>query len=331
MGNPKYYILALQGFGDTLSLLTRMPNLQKEYPNHEIVFFLGGFGKAVEFSKEQIEREGYSAKIVKNLTFHSQLENTREFLKKSIVKPGDMFLDASFCDEIFANQEPPFRKYDMVFPYEYKTGVAPTMLVVPPNAIAIQPLTKSGNAEGFESDVERGRFWSRDDWKAICLKVIESGYTPCFTGYGDEDWDLYEELKNEGHEVFDARMPVEETIEFLKYVNGNIACNSWTWEISSRIGIPTICFYTKNHFFIANHIPSGPSKFWDSCYIETNPTQTDNAHISGLNTASEKLMKGKENAGDVWFKMNHMLINKTRPDSDNCIYATKSTITESVL
>ena len=65
---PKYHLLALHGFGDTLSLLTRIPNLQKEYPDHEIVFWLGGFGKAVQFSKEQIEREGHTAKIVKNLT-----------------------------------------------------------------------------------------------------------------------------------------------------------------------------------------------------------------------------------------------------------------------
>jgi hypothetical protein len=119
----KYYILSLAGFGDTLSLLTRIPNLQKEYPEHEIEFFLGGFGKAVQFSKEQIEREGYSAKIIKNLTYHSQLASTKEFLKKNVVKPGDMFMDASFCDEIFQNQEPPFRQYDMVFPFEYKTGV----------------------------------------------------------------------------------------------------------------------------------------------------------------------------------------------------------------
>jgi|TARA_R110000824_G_scaffold164685_10_gene341059 hypothetical protein len=119
----KYVVLQLAGYGDTLSLLTRIPDLQKEYPEHEIVFFLGGFGKAVQFSKEQIEREGYSAKIVKNLTFHNQLENTRKFLKDNIVKPGDMFMDASFCDEIFANKEPPFRKYEMLYPYEYKTDV----------------------------------------------------------------------------------------------------------------------------------------------------------------------------------------------------------------
>ena len=313
---PKYHLLALHGFGDTLSLLTRIPNLQKEYPDHEIVFWLGGFGKAVQFSKEQIEREGHTAKIVKNLTYHNQLENTRTFLKKSVVKSGDMFMDVSFCDEIFNNQSPPFHKYDMVFPFEYKTDVPIGVTPVPKKAIAIQPLTKSGNAEGFESDVERGRFWSRDDWKQICLKVIESGYIPCFTGYGDEDWDLIEELKNEGHEVFDARMPVPETIEFLKYVDGNIACNSWTWEISSRMGIPTVCFYTKNQFFIANHTPNGSSDFWNTCYLETNPVQTDNAHISGLNTASAKIMKGKENAEDVWFRMNHMLVNKKRPEVD---------------
>jgi len=315
----KYHLLQLAGFGDTLSLLTRIPNLQKEYPEHEIVFWLGGFGAAVQFSKEQIEREGYSAKIVKNLTYHNQLENTRNFLKQNVVKPGDMFMDVSFCDEIFANQAPPFRKYDMVFPYEYKTGIDEADVATITDSskvIAIQPLTKSGNAEGFESDVERGRFWSRDDWKAICEKVIEAGYVPAFTGYGDEDWDLIEELKNEGHMVMDARMPVPDTIEFLKHVAGNIACNSWTWEVSARMGIPTVVFYTKNQFFIANHTPEGLSEFWDTCYVETNPVQTDNAHISGLNTASEKLMKGKENADDVWFKMDYMLKNKKRPEVD---------------
>jgi len=267
---PKYHLLALCGFGDTLSFLTRMPKFQEAYPDHEFVFWLGGFGKAVQFSKDQIEREGYTAKVVSNLTYHNQLENTRQFLKKNVVKPGDMFMDASFCEEVFANKEPPFWQYEMQYPYEYKTGVE-LKIDNTNKVIAVQPLTKSGNAEGFKSDEAQGRFWSRNDWKAICLKIISADYCPAFTGYGDEDWGLIEELKSEGHYVIDARMPIPQTIEFLKTVAGNIACNSWTWEVSARMGIPTVCFYTKNHFFIPNHTPQGPSEFWDTCYIETNP------------------------------------------------------------
>ena len=161
--------------------------------------------------------------------------------------------------------------------------------------------------------MERGRFWSREDWKTICEKVIEAGYIPCFTGYGDEDWGLIDELRNDGHTIYDYRMPVADTIEFLKHVAGNIACNSWTWEVSSRMGIPTVCFYTKNHFFIANHTPSGRSDFWNTCYIETNSAQTDMSQISGKNVASDRMIKGKENADDVWFKMDYMLNHTHRP------------------
>jgi len=268
----KFIILHLAGLGDTLSSITRLPAVKEKYPNHEIVFYLGGFGKSVEFSKQQIQREGYKANIIKNFNFHNQIKNMKEFINKNVVKEGDILEDWSFCEEIFQNKEPIFFQYDMQFPYQYKTTQHPyddRIECTPNKTIAIHPLTKSGNAEGFESDVSRGRFWSRDEWKKLCVRLCDSGYTPAFVGYGDEDWGLIEELSNEGYNVLDKRMDVEDTIYFLQTVSAGIFCNSWDWEVTSRIGIPTFCFYTKNHFFIQNHVPHGFSDFWNTCYIET--------------------------------------------------------------
>ena len=62
----KLVILQLAGFGDTLSLITRMPALLEAHPDHEPVFYLGGYGKSPQFSKEQLEREGYESALIKS-------------------------------------------------------------------------------------------------------------------------------------------------------------------------------------------------------------------------------------------------------------------------
>ena len=294
----KLVILSLAGFGDTLSLITRIPAMLEQHPEHQPVFYLGGFGKAPLLSKEQLEREGYKANIIKNLTYHNQLGKMCEFIKEKIVGENDLFLDASFCNEIFKNQEPPFYEYAMQIPYEYKTNKQVDMADSHffKKFVAIHPLTKSGNAEGFESDVEKGRFWNRDQWKQLCVLLIDSGYTPAFVGYGDEDWGLIEEIFEEygdTDKVLDARMGVEETINFLQQCVAGVFCNSWDWEVTARAGIPTFSFYTKNHFFIQNHVPHGPSKFWDNTYIETSTAV---------------------NYEQVWDRVSYMIENKKRPD-----------------
>lgn len=315
----KYVILSLAGFGDTLSLITRIPAMLKQHPNHQPVFYLGGYGASVKFSKEQLEREGYEANIIKNLSYHNQLPQMRDFIKSKVVGENDLFMDASFCEEIFQNQRPPFYEYEMQFPYEYahqidKSSDYIKSVAESGNCVAIHPLTKSGNAEGFESDVEKGRFWSREQWKQLCVLLIDAGYVPTFVGYGDEDWGLIEELTNEGHKVHDARTNVVDTMQTLKFCIAGIFCNSWDWEITARAGIPTFSFYTKNHFFIQNHVPEGPSDFWDNCFIETNPVQSDESYISGNDTAGERLMNGKVSAESVWDKLSYMIENKKRPE-----------------
>jgi hypothetical protein len=295
----KLVILQLAGFGDTLSLITRIPAMLEQHPDHQPVFYLGGFGKSPQFSKEQLEREGYEAHIIKNLNYHNQLPQIREFLKKSVVGENDLFMDASFCEEIFQNKEPDFYKYEMQFPYEYKTGTEAGSSIIPVSAcrklVAIHPLTKSGNAEGFESDVEKGRFWDRGQWKNLCIKLIEKDYDIVFVGYGDEDWELYGELNGLGYgdSIWDGRSSVEETINVLQRVDAGVFCNSWDWEVASRVGIPTYAFYTKNHFFIQNHVPHGPSEFWDNTYIETSSDVT---------------------AEDVFDKLSYLIKNKKRPE-----------------
>ena len=71
----KIILLQLAGFGDTLSLLSRVPNLIKKYPKHDVKFYFGGIGKSPIFSKEQAEREGYEATVIKGLNVHGQLSN----------------------------------------------------------------------------------------------------------------------------------------------------------------------------------------------------------------------------------------------------------------
>ena len=97
MNNKKHKLIILQlaGFGDTLSLITRMPAMLKAYPNHDPIFYLGGYGKSPQFSKEQLEREGYEAKLIKNMTFHNQIPQMRDFLVTKVAKKDDIVIDAS--------------------------------------------------------------------------------------------------------------------------------------------------------------------------------------------------------------------------------------------
>ena len=103
-----FHILQLAGYGDTLSAITRLPALREKYPDYKIKFWLGGFGKSPIFSKEQLEREGCEAALIKNLTFHNQLPQMRDFITSKMVKAGDKFEDWAFCEEIFDNREPIF-------------------------------------------------------------------------------------------------------------------------------------------------------------------------------------------------------------------------------
>ena len=50
-----------------------------------------------------------------------------DFIKKNYVKTprGDIYEDWSFCKEIFQNEEPPFYKYPLAFPYDYNFDAEP--------------------------------------------------------------------------------------------------------------------------------------------------------------------------------------------------------------
>ena len=318
----KLIILQLAGFGDTLSLITRMPAMLRAYPNHEPLFYLGGYGKSPQFSKEQLEREGFEAKLIKNLTFHNQIPQMRDFLVTKIAKKGDIVIDASFCEEIFDNRVPAFHQYEMQFPYAYKTTnrskelEAMIATIKDKNGVAIHPLTKEGNAEGFKSDLDNGRFWKKEFWEETCELLSENGYTPTFVGINDEDWGLREYCDKRNISYIDVMgYNVEDTMYLLENVSGCIACNSWDWEITSRLGIPTIVFYTKNHFFIQNHAPQMNHPFWDTCYIETNCVQTAKATIPpGDSSLAGRVMKGQEEPCEIFDKFHYLYENNKRPD-----------------
>ena len=316
-----FHILQLAGFGDTLSAITRLPAVKEKYPDYKIKFWLGGFGKSPLFSKQQLEREGYEAALIKNLTFHNQLPQMRDFIVTKFVKEGDRFEDWSFCDEIFNNKKPIFSQYELQYPYEYKISEPSDELKVfaqnikDKNGVAIHPLTKDGNAEGFESDVENGRFWKKEFWCEVCHHLENKGLTPTFVGINDEDWELKSYCNLNDVPYIDAMgFNIEETMYLLSNTVGCIACNSWDWEITSRLCIPTVVFYTKNHFFIQNHTPPTKSPFWDSCYIETNCVQTAKATIPpGDTSMSGRLMKGQEEPSEVFDKFCYLYENNKKP------------------
>ena len=317
-----FHILQLAGFGDTLSAITRLPAVKEEYPDYKIKFWLGGFGKSPVFSKQQLEREGYEAGLIKNLTFHNQLPSIRDFLMTKVVKEGDKLEDWSFCEEIFDNRKPIFSKYDLQYPYEYKTGEPSEELksfaehIKNNNGVAVHPLTKEGNAEGFQSDVDNGRFWKKEFWEETCELLNENNFTPTFVGIKDEDWGLKDYCNQHNISYIDAmNYNVEDTIYLLGNMVGCIACNSWDWEITSRAQIPTVCFYTKNHFFIQNHAPQTNHPFWGTCYIETNCVQTAKATIPpGDSSLAGRVMKGEQEPSEIFDKFHYLYKNGNRPD-----------------
>ena len=317
-----FHILKLAGFGDILSAITRLPALKEEYPDYKIKFWLGGFGKSPLFSKEQLAREGYEAGLIKNLTFHNQLPTIRDFLMSKVVKEGDKLEDWSFCEEIFDNRKPIFSKYDLQYPYEYKTKAPSAELksftehIKNNNGVAVHPLTKEGNAEGFQSDVDNGRFWKKEFWEETCELLNENNFTPTFVGIKDEDWGLKDYCDQHNISYIDAmNYNIEDTIYLLGNVVGCIACNSWDWEITSRLSIPTVCFYTKNHFFIQNHAPQMNHPFWDACYIETNCVQTPKATIpAGDSSLAGRVMKGEQEPSEIFDKFHYLYENNKRPD-----------------
>jgi hypothetical protein len=288
----KIHILMLCGFGDTLSVITRIPDIENKYPDYSINFYLGGFGKSPQFSKEQLERElrhkESSVQVIDGLVYHNQLPAIKQFIKSNLVKDNDVFFDFSFCEEIFKNQDPPQMQFSMEDRYVFcESPVIHTheefekqiyshddLFDVISNFypyICIQALTKSGNAEGFQADLANGRFWKQEEWKKLIDLLVKSNLVPFFVGAKEEDWGLVEYCKEKNYKHYDATgVDIRDTMYFLKHSQGCIACNSWSWEVTAHKHIPTICFYTKNHFFLKLHTPQKRHPFYDTCYIETS-------------------------------------------------------------
>ena len=275
--SPVFFINALCGLGDVVSHLTRLPAVKKKYPNHIIVFLLGGFGASPRLMKEMIERQGEIALIIKNYTWHSQHDKMEEFIKKTYVKESrdDVYETWSFCKEIFSNQEPSFMQYEMAFPYTYNSST-PQMLegfsdFVNAKTVVIKPFTTEGNAEGFEHDVENNRFWSTEKWVCLIERLKSDGFFPIFIGLKKDLQDLPEQCQKKNIDFLDfTDRSIEETILIINNSNGCITTNSWEWQIAARCGLPTICVYLKNHFFLPVHVSQGPSPIWDNLYIETD-------------------------------------------------------------
>lgn len=321
--DPVFFIHALCGVGDITSHLARLPNVEKTYPNHKIVFLLGGYGKSPKLSKELIERQGYAATTIKNYIYHNQHQKMEDFIKKNYVKTprGDIYEDWSFCKEIFQNEDPPFYKYPLAFPYDYKFDVDTSKIenwdtYLKSRSVLIKPFTTDGNAEGFDHDLEQKRFWSAEKWAELCKILVDNRYLPVFMG-------LEKDLQNVPHLLYAENIPfmnfmglgIEETTALIKNAMGCITTNSWEWGIASRMEIATICLFLKNQFFIPIHTPQEPSGVWDNLYLETNPVSTAKAFVPDrqYQSAPNRMMDGETTPICLFEIFDHMVNNKERP------------------
>ena len=166
-------------------------------------------------------------------------------------------------------------QYEMAFPYTYNSST-PQMLegfsdFVNAKTVVIKPFTTEGNAEGFEHDVENNRFWSTEKWVCLIERLKSDGFFPIFIGLKKDLQDLPEQCQKKNIDFLDfTDRSIEETILIINNSNGCITTNSWEWQIAARCGLPTICVYLKNHFFLPVHVSQGPSPIWDNLYIETD-------------------------------------------------------------
>lgn len=275
---PIFFINALCGLGDIVSHLSRLPALKEKYPNHTVVFLLGGFGGSPRLMREMIERQGELVLIIKNYAWLNQHDKMEEFIKKTYVKlsRGDIYETWSFCKEIFNNEKPSFLNYEMAFPYTYNTSSPPDLLenfygFTNSKTVVIKPFTTEGNPEGFEHDVENNRFWTTAKWVHLIEKLSEENFVPIFIGLKKDLQDLPEQCKKKNLQFLDfSDRSIEDTILVINNSNGCITTNSWEWGIAARAGLPTVCVYLKNYFFLPVHLPQGPSSIWDNLYVETD-------------------------------------------------------------
>ena len=217
---PLFFINALCGLGDIVSHLSRLPAVKEKFPNHTVVFLLGGHGKSPRLMKEMIERQGEIALIIKNYIRHNQHDKMEDFIKKSYVKEsrGDLYETWSFCREIFNNERPKFFDYPMSFPYTYNTTSTPEDIInfydfVNSKTVIIKPFTTEGNPEGFQHDLENNRFWRTDKWVSLVDKLYQNGYVPTFVGLENDLQDLPAECDKRDIKYIDLTgFSVESTI-----------------------------------------------------------------------------------------------------------------------
>ena len=301
---PIFFINALCGLGDLTSFLARLDSLGSYHPHHTPVFLLGGFGASPRLMKEMCDRQGVVATIIKNYNFHSQHDNIESFIVGKYVKEsrGDKYESWSFCREIFANEDPPFYQYEMAPRYDYKTNTKKEDIkgfdyFLNKKSIIIKPFTATGNAEGFDHDVENNRFWTSDRWVELIRIINLKGYTPVFVGLDSDLQDVPDKCKeNHLHFLSYRDLSIEDTTFLLKNAKGCITTNSWEWGVAAKSGVPTVCLYFKNHFFLPIHTPHGPSDFWDNTYIETDFQNVE--------------------PSDVFHKIEYMIENKKKPEAN---------------
>ena len=237
-------ITASCGIGDIVSFFAKIPSFKKTHQIDYLHIHLSGGW--IEIPKLIIE---LSQPVIKSGLISSiSLEEMKVDYKESWI-PDDSTL-----------------KYQFSIPFSIPTFPSDDIKIPFNKICAINPVTASGNFEGFTP----GRYLSKEVWIEICKFMQQNGYRIVYLG-GEKDCGYipldYIDLDLCGVTT------IRECISVLNKSDFFIGCNSWMWECCAYRGIPTVCSYLTNYdIFCKIHVPSmeRPSHGIPNLRISTN-------------------------------------------------------------
>jgi len=280
MYGRKAHIVALCGLGDYITFVARIKKFREMEGIEHLILWVGGHGKMPEKIKSIIEKqEGINeVKIIDNFSQHNQVDTVFKYIKGKKTEKADLVQDWSFVKEIFTHQEVPFLKYDIQYPFELKMSdedrtwadkFFETRGLNEIKTVCVHPVTKEGNVEGFNYDIQAGRFWDKVQYKEMIKKFLDNDYVVLLMGIPGEEWGL-DELVDDKNMISCIGLDIPKTIAILQRSKRFFGCNSWDWEVVSRSGGTAFAFYTKNEFFIKLHLPQFNQEYFRHTHIETD-------------------------------------------------------------
>ena len=266
---PNIHILVRCGIGDLYAHITRLPSLQKEYPNSRIYFYVGG-GSIIPQLLADVLAPYPSISGVHVLEGYWKRSERRmkRMLKyiRSNTYEGDIVLnwiptEAPLSYPMNVPFSPRVYKEDEEFVDEFfeKNGLGNS------NTIAIHPISTKGNAQTFEKD----RFWESEKWIFMVNKLIDNGYKILLLGAQGEEHGIQVDQEN----IFSFQgTTIRQTISALTKVKGLLCTSSWTWEVPAYHGLPVAVLWGVRYEHSRFLLPENQKL--ENVYIETN-MQTD--------------------------------------------------------